>query len=80
MVLQRADQLDARILDALQRNGRVAQVEIAREVGLAPSAVLERMRKLLAHLDNRFRELYVVPMGAAIWSTASGRRPESAPN
>lgn len=40
------DAVDARILDALQRNGRVPQVEIAREVGLAPSAVLERMRKL----------------------------------
>ncbi|MDQ3169225.1 MAG: Lrp/AsnC family transcriptional regulator [Acidobacteriota bacterium] len=42
------DSIDARILDALQRNGRIAQVEIAREVGLAPSAVLERMRKLEA--------------------------------
>ena len=42
------DPVDARIIDALQRNGRVAQVEIAREVGLAPSAVLERMRKLEA--------------------------------
>jgi Lrp/AsnC family leucine-responsive transcriptional regulator len=42
------DPIDARIIDALQRNGRVAQVEIAREVGLAPSAVLERMRKLEA--------------------------------
>jgi Lrp/AsnC family leucine-responsive transcriptional regulator len=40
------DAIDRRILDALQKNGRVAQVEIAREVGLAPSAVLERMRKL----------------------------------
>ena len=42
------DPIDAQIIDALQRNGRVAQVEIAREVGLAPSAVLERMRKLEA--------------------------------
>lgn len=42
------DPIDARIIDSLQRNGRVAQVEIAREVGLAPSAVLERMRKLEA--------------------------------
>ena len=42
------DPIDVRIIDALQRNGRVAQVEIAREVGLAPSAVLERMRKLEA--------------------------------
>src|SRR5687767_15220286 len=42
------DPTDRRILDALQRSGRVTQVEIAREVGMAPSAVLERMRKLEA--------------------------------
>jgi Lrp/AsnC family leucine-responsive transcriptional regulator len=42
------DSTDRRILDALQRSGRVTQVEIAREVGMAPSAVLERMRKLEA--------------------------------
>ena len=40
------DAIDTKILEALQANGRVPQVEIAREVGLAPSAVLERMRKL----------------------------------
>jgi len=42
------DGIDARIIQSLQQNGRIAQVEIAREVGLAPSAVLERMRKLEA--------------------------------
>ena len=42
------DPIDRRIIDALQRSGRVTQVEISREVGLAPSAVLERMRKLEA--------------------------------
>lgn len=42
------DSIDWRIIEILQGNGRVTQVEIAREVGLAPSAVLERMRKLEA--------------------------------
>jgi len=42
------DAIDAKIIQSLQQNGRIAQVEIAREVGLAPSAVLERMRKLEA--------------------------------
>lgn len=42
------DAIDISIIDALQRNGRVTQVEISREVGLAPSAVLERIRKLEA--------------------------------
>lgn len=40
------DEVDVQILSRLQANGRVTQVEIAREVGLAPSAVLERIRKL----------------------------------
>ena len=42
------DATDRRILELLQGHGRITQVEIAREVGLAPSAVLERMRKLEA--------------------------------
>lgn len=42
------DEIDAAILDFLQDNGRMTQAEIARVVGLAPSAVLERIRKLEA--------------------------------
>lgn len=60
------DDLDARILDALQRNGRVAQVEIAREVGLAPSAVLERMRKLEARGVIRGYTALVDPKAAGL--------------
>src|SRR5258708_4247693 len=40
------DEIDATILDLLQENARISQAEIARVVGLAPSAVLERIRKL----------------------------------
>jgi Lrp/AsnC family leucine-responsive transcriptional regulator len=42
------DEIDGTILDLLQDNARMAQAEIARVVGLAPSAVLERIRKLEA--------------------------------
>jgi Lrp/AsnC family leucine-responsive transcriptional regulator len=42
------DQIDLLIVNLLQENARVAQAEIARAVGLAPSAVLERLRKLEA--------------------------------
>jgi len=42
------DELDTRILALLQDNARMTQAEIAKTVGLAPSAVLERMRKLEA--------------------------------
>jgi Lrp/AsnC family leucine-responsive transcriptional regulator len=42
------DETDFQILERLQTNARETQVEIARSVGLAPSAVLERIRKLEA--------------------------------
>jgi Lrp/AsnC family leucine-responsive transcriptional regulator len=38
--------IDAKILTILQKNARVSNAEIARQVGLAPSAVFERIRKL----------------------------------
>jgi Lrp/AsnC family leucine-responsive transcriptional regulator len=40
------DGIDVRILELLQDNARTPNVEIARQVGMAPSAVLERVRKL----------------------------------
>ena len=40
------DETDLRILGLLQANARVSNAEIARQVGLAPSATLERLRKL----------------------------------
>jgi Lrp/AsnC family leucine-responsive transcriptional regulator len=42
------DEIDLIILEKLQHNARETQAEIARGVGLAPSAVLERIRKLEA--------------------------------
>ncbi|MGH9369242.1 MAG: Lrp/AsnC family transcriptional regulator [Thermoanaerobaculia bacterium] len=40
------DGLDANITKILQENARTSNAEIARQVGLAPSAVFERIRKL----------------------------------
>ncbi|HEX2189379.1 MAG TPA: Lrp/AsnC family transcriptional regulator [Longimicrobiaceae bacterium] len=40
------DETDHRILELLQENARVANAEIARQLGMAPSAILERIRKL----------------------------------
>jgi Lrp/AsnC family leucine-responsive transcriptional regulator len=40
------DAIDAHILHLLKDNARETQADIARAVGLAPSAVLERIRKL----------------------------------
>ena len=38
--------IDNQILHIIQKDARIANVEIARQVGLAPSAVLERVKKL----------------------------------
>jgi DNA-binding Lrp family transcriptional regulator len=38
--------LDIRILEMLQKDGRMPNVQLAAAVGLSPSAVLERVRKL----------------------------------
>lgn len=40
------DDTDRRILDLLQDNARTPNAEIARQLGMAPSAILERIRKL----------------------------------
>lgn len=42
------DAIDLQILDHLQTNARNTQADIAKAVGLAPSGVLERIRKLEA--------------------------------
>lgn len=40
------DEKDLQILSILQEDGRASNAEIARRLGMAPSAVLERIRKL----------------------------------
>lgn len=40
------DAIDKAILNILQQDGRVSNADIARQISLAPSAVLERIRKL----------------------------------
>jgi len=40
------DDIDHQILEILQNKARIPNAEVARQVGMAPSAVLERIRKL----------------------------------
>ncbi|HWA63008.1 MAG TPA: Lrp/AsnC family transcriptional regulator [Caulobacteraceae bacterium] len=40
------DQIDKRILRVLQRDGRIQNIDLAREVGLSPSPCLRRVRLL----------------------------------
>ena len=40
------DNIDLQILDLMQENARISNVDIAKKLEMAPSAVLERVRKL----------------------------------
>ena len=40
------DKIDAKILRALQRDGRISNLKLAEEVHLSPTAVLERVKRL----------------------------------
>lgn len=40
------DRIDLLILDALQKNGRISNIELAKQVNLSPSPCLDRIRKL----------------------------------
>lgn len=42
------DSIDLQILQILQKKARIPNVEVARTIGMAPSAVLERIKKLEA--------------------------------
>src|SRR3954447_5681187 len=46
MAVESLDDLDLRILEALQENGRAGYAELGRTVGLSASAVTERVRRL----------------------------------
>lgn len=40
------DSIDAKIITILQQNARISNAEVARQLDMAPSAILERIRKL----------------------------------
>jgi len=55
------DATDREILKILQQNARVSNAEIARQVRMAPSAILERIRKLEARGVIRGYEVRIDP-------------------
>jgi len=40
------DEIDTAILEKLQKNGRITNAQLANEVGISPSAMLERVKRL----------------------------------
>jgi len=56
------NKIDAQILNILQQNSRISNAEIARQIKMAPSAVLERIKKLE---KNRIIKKYTVQIEAS---------------
>ena len=46
MKSKQLDKIDLKILDALQKNGRISNVDLAKEVNLSPSPCLDRVKRL----------------------------------
>jgi Lrp/AsnC family leucine-responsive transcriptional regulator len=55
------DDIDRAILAALQSNARTSNAEMARRIGMAPSAILQRVRKLE---ENGFIQGYTARLNA----------------
>ncbi len=53
------DKIDLRILDILQRDGRITNLDLAERIGLSPAATSDRFRRLL-------KEGYVTGFGARL--------------
>ncbi|WP_202314521.1 MULTISPECIES: Lrp/AsnC family transcriptional regulator [unclassified Mesorhizobium] len=72
------DDIDKRILRALQRNGRISNIDLAREVGLSPSPCLRRVKLLeeagvidrYVAVLNQQRVGLGLTMFARVWLTA----------
>ncbi len=56
------NKIDAQILNILQDNSRISNAEIARQIRMAPSAVLERIKKLE---KNKIIKKYTVQIEAS---------------
>lgn len=56
------NKIDAQILNILQENSRISNAEIARRIKMAPSAVLERIKKLE---KNEIIKKYTTQLNAA---------------
>lgn len=74
----RLDEIDKRILRALQRDGRIQNIELAKEVGLSPSPCLRRVKLLedAGMIDRYVAVLNPAKVGlplsmfARVWLTA----------
>ena len=43
------DSIDIKILNELQRNGKISNIDLSKKVGLSPTPCLERVKRLEKH-------------------------------
>jgi Lrp/AsnC family leucine-responsive transcriptional regulator len=62
------DTIDRNILNVLQHQGRIANVELARQVGLSPSPCLERVKRLeeQGYITGYYAQLDPNKLGASM--------------
>ncbi|MBE1288317.1 leucine-responsive transcriptional regulator Lrp [Alteromonas sp. LMIT006] len=62
------DSIDRNILNTLQHQGRIANVELAKQVGLSPSPCLERVKRLeeQGYITGYFAQLDPNKLGASM--------------
>lgn len=60
------DDLDLKTLIALQQNGRITNVDLARQLGIAPSTMLDRLRRLEEHGQIRGYRAIVDPKSVGL--------------
>ncbi|WP_266362236.1 Lrp/AsnC family transcriptional regulator [Tellurirhabdus rosea] len=46
MSVSKLDQIDRKVLEILQSNGRITNAQLSKEIGLSPAPTLERVKKL----------------------------------
>ncbi len=77
MTLARLDPIDIRILDAIQRDGRITKLALAEKVGLSPTPCWMRLRKLekagiVSGYHARVDMRRVVPMATVLMEVTLG--------
>ena len=62
------DRIDLRILDALQRDGRLSNLKLAEQVALSPTAVLARVQRLTkaGYIEGYAAQLNPVKLGRGL--------------
>lgn len=62
------DKIDRKILDILQKNAKITNAQLSKEVGLSPAPTLERVKKLetLGVIDSYHAKLNTAKIGLGI--------------